>query len=285
MKTKRLMILLLMAGTFLMMTSNIGACTIFTAVQGDTVLFGGNEDQLPNDSFMVVDRSGTYGVVYFATPWDIWPLVMQMGINEKGLCYDTNYIPKERLNPHPERKRQLVWVVQTLMRESASVEEVVSKMYQYNWGTHMSYQVHMADKHGDAIVIHPGSDGEITYTRIDPQKHFLVSTNINAGSYSKGDGYCRRNERVQKILSTMATGTELSLALMTSALKATHANRRYKTLYSAVYDLKKQRIYLFYQRRFDAPVVLDVDKALYRVQYPKKYRIVPLEQVVASTQP
>jgi len=45
------------------------AYTIFTVVQGDTVLFGSNEDQTPNASFLVVDTSGKYGAVYVATPW------------------------------------------------------------------------------------------------------------------------------------------------------------------------------------------------------------------------
>jgi hypothetical protein len=69
-------------------------CTIITASNGETVMFGGNEDQTPNSSFLVVDNSGTFGVVYFATPWKEMPLVVQMGINEMGLCCDGNWIPK-----------------------------------------------------------------------------------------------------------------------------------------------------------------------------------------------
>jgi len=139
------------------------ACTIITASNGETVMFGGNEDQtFKNSSFLVVDTSGKFGVVYFATPWTNEPLVMQMGINEMGLSYDANWIPKEKLKPHPERKAQNEWAVTKLMKEVSTVEEVLSRIFTYNWEDSISYQVHIADKSGDAVVIHPGTNGELT---------------------------------------------------------------------------------------------------------------------------
>ncbi len=135
------------------------ACTIVTVSNGETVLFGGNEDQTSNSSFLVVDTSGTFGVVYFATPWKQWPLVRQMGINEMGLSYDCNWIPREELTPHPERNSQSEWVVIKLMKEASTVEEVLSKIFTYNFGDSMEYQIHFADKSGNAAVIHPGADG------------------------------------------------------------------------------------------------------------------------------
>ncbi len=86
------------------------ACTIFTVSNGKTVMFGSNEDQRSNDSFLIVDKSGTYGVVYFASPMEGIPLLRNMGINEKGLCYDMNLISKEKINPHPERKFK-IWTI------------------------------------------------------------------------------------------------------------------------------------------------------------------------------
>ncbi len=88
---------------FFFIVSRSIACTIITASNGETVMFGGNED-LPfytKSSYLLVDVSGPLGVVYFANPWKKWSLVTQIGINEMGLCYDTNWIPKEKLNPKP----------------------------------------------------------------------------------------------------------------------------------------------------------------------------------------
>ena len=65
MKSKHLVLLILLFSLSLE-TYSASACTIFTATQGETVLFAGNEDQRPNDAYIIVDTSGTYGVVYVA---------------------------------------------------------------------------------------------------------------------------------------------------------------------------------------------------------------------------
>ena len=47
----------------LLIVSKTIACTIFTVSEGKAVMFGGNEDQMPNSSFLVVDNSGSFGVI------------------------------------------------------------------------------------------------------------------------------------------------------------------------------------------------------------------------------
>ena len=261
--------------------SSIDACTIITASEGETVMFGGNEDQYPNSSFLVVNTGGTFGVIYFATPWKQWPLVMQMGINEKGLSYDTNWIPKEKLTPYPERTTQYGWAVLTLMQETSSVEEVLSKIFTYNFGISIEYQIHFADKSGDAVVIHPGTDGELTYTRKSKGNGYLISTNFNLLQLGKGNWSCRRYETADKMLSNIRTQGDLTAEFMASVLNATHQDRfsSVKTLYSAVYDLQKLSIYLYYNRQFDKPYVLDVKQELAKT---KGYRKVSLKDLISD---
>jgi hypothetical protein len=234
-----------------------------------------------NSSFLVVDNSGTFGVVYFATPWKEMPLVMQMGINEMGLCYDANWIPKELLNPHPERKSQIEWAVTLLMREASSVEEVLSKIFTYNWGDSISYQVHFVDKSGDAAVIHPGANGELTYTRKSNGNGYLISTNFNLAKLDKGDwssSYSSdRYKTADKMLSKMGAQNDLTVEFMASILKATHRSYgRVKTLYSTVYDLQNLGIYLYYDRLFDAPYVLDVKEELAKTTFRRKVSLMDL---------
>ena len=114
----------------LQLTSNskiVSACTIFTDSQGDRVLFAGNEDQSPTESYLLVDEEGPIGVVYFATPWQEHPLIPQMGMNEEGLCYDTNWIPNEALNSGTDFTTYEDWSVPHLMRECSTVEEGLSR--------------------------------------------------------------------------------------------------------------------------------------------------------------
>ena len=277
-KTTVLIFLFLFPG----FASTLFACTIFTATSGQTVLFGGNEDQRPNDSFLVVDNSGSLGVVFFATPWAKWPLVMQQGINEKGLCFDANWIPEEKISPHPERKPQRTWAVTELMREASSVEEVLSRIFTYNWGRSISYQDHFADKSGDAAVVHPGNDGELTYTRIAKQKGYLVSTNFNLARLDTGIWFCSRYKAADKMLSHMGPEKDLTPGFMASVLETTHQDNTWSTIYSVVFDLPKLRIYLYWDRQFARHYLLDVEKELTEIAPHRNFSIVSLKELIAN---
>jgi len=90
------------------------------------VLFGGNEDQRPNQAYLLTDTTGTYGIVYFATPWKDNPLTLMTGINEAGLCFDINSIPEEPLNLDTGLIKVNDWALPNLMRQCSTVEEVLA---------------------------------------------------------------------------------------------------------------------------------------------------------------
>ena len=50
----------------------------------------------------------------------------------------------------------------------------------------MTYQIHLADASGDAVVISAGPDGEVAYTRKLPGNGYLVSTNFNLANPGNG---------------------------------------------------------------------------------------------------
>ena len=239
------------------------ACTIFTVVQGDTVLFGGNEDQTPNASFLVVDTSGKYGAVYVATPWGGGQLLRQTGVNEKGLCYDSNWIPDENLVPHPNLKAAKELPFVTFLMECATVEEVLKRLSTINWGDRCDYQLHFADATGDAAVIHPGNDGELTYTRKRKGDGHLISTNFNLERLGSGDWSCWRYSTADKMLSLSEATGAVSVESAKDVLEATsQSDAGLYSIYSALYDLKNLRIYLYYGQDYSAPIMLDVKMEL-----------------------
>ena len=250
-------------------------CTIITAGNGKTVLFAGNQDQDPTDAFLVVDNRGPYGVVYFATPWLQYPLVMMKGINEKGLCYDMNWLPKETLVPHPEKKPQPEWAIKTIMKNASTVEDVLSQIFLYEWGDAISYQVHFADQTGDAVVIHAGADGELAFTRKPKGSGYLVSTNFNLARLPSGDWHCWRYRTANEMLSKRELPGESTLEFMTSLLKATSQP---STIFSTIFDPNGLTIYLFYNSDFDTPFVLDVKE---QINQTKGYRKIPLSDLIS----
>lgn len=258
--------------------STISACTIISAYFNNTVLLAGNEDLPPTSSFMVVDKRGKLGVIYFATPWKRWPLIEQSGINEKGLCFDINWIPKEKLIPQPEKLRQNEWLITQLMQEAATVEEVRERIFAYNWGDSISYQVHFADTSGDAAIIHPGLNGELAFSRRSKGRDYLVSTNYNHARRLRASWigldfpykllFDSKFRAADGMLGGMDSDQDVSLEFMASVLEATHRNWWFntplsiKTAYSTIFDPRSLRIYLYFNRQFDHPHMIDVQREL-----------------------
>jgi hypothetical protein len=259
------------------------ACTIFTATIGKTVLFASNEDQYPNQSYLVVDATGKYGVVFLATPTDESPLIMQMGINEKGLSYDINSISEEKLIHVPNTIKQKEWALVELMKEVGSVNEMLDKFFTYDWGTSISYQIHIADQSGDAAVIHPGKDGKLTFTRIDKNKGYLISTNFNLRDVGLKKWFSPRYQTADEKLKKVSHESELTHEFMASVLDATHQEQgkinRTKTIYSVVLNLNTLDIYLYYDSKFEKSYLLNVRSELSQVSGRK---ILPLTEVIAS---
>lgn len=275
-------------------TSSV-ACTIISASNSRTVLFAGNQDWFPADSYLVVDKTGKFGVVFFAHPAKSYDLLMMKGINEKGLSYDFNWIPKEKLIPHPERSPQFEWALITHMRDSSTVDEILQKLLTYNFGNIIDYQIHFIDKAGNAVVLYPGIDGELAYTRKPKGNGYLITTNFNHARREKASWspldyvysflFDGKYETADTMLSKLIDQDDLNVENMASVLNATHRDSLFdtrfsiKTLFSTVFDLKNMQISLYYKRQFDKPIVLDVQQELDKID---AYKKVSLEELVSK---
>lgn len=272
----------LLAMAFLLLAGYASACTIFTAVKGNTVLFAGNEDETTNDSYLVVDPTGKYGVVFFATPMEGLPLIMQMGVNEAGLSYDINAIPSETLAKVPGAIQQKDWALVALMRESATVNELLDKFFTYDWGASIAYQIHIADKFGNAAVIHPGNNGELTYTRLDKTKGYLVSANFNVRDTAYYQFLPGRYKTADKALKKLSGEQALTTEFMTSILEQTHQRQGWidpiRSIFSVVFNLTTLEIVFYYESKFDKPYALNVRAELAKTHEKK---IIPLPEVMS----
>ncbi len=148
-------------------------CTIVTISKGDSVFFGGNDDYINPDSYYWIDPgdSTRYGVIWIGTPDN-----PQQGVNEKGLAYDSNRITRVDVNPHTERipvPGEYHNYLITILHECSSVEEVINWVNSHQRYPYMHDQLHFADATGDAVIISPGKDGEMVFTRKAPGDGFL----------------------------------------------------------------------------------------------------------------
>ena len=247
------------------------SCTIFTASFGDTVLFGNNEDYFNPNTYYWISPSRLlfYGSVYVG--YDNFS--PQGGINEKGLAFDYNAVPKTPLNSHPDLLPLSGNPGSMFLRECTTVEEVIDMAKSYNWGTSLSYQIHLADATGDAVVISAGPNGELAFTRKEKGNGYLVSTNFNLAFHQedKREGLCRRYDTAVSMLEKIEDEDDLTVEYFASILDAVHAeSSSSNTLYSNVFDLKNGLIYLYYWHQFDEVVTLSVAEEVARNPSPTR---------------
>lgn len=233
------------------------SCTIFTASHDDTVLFASNEDYNNPNTYYWVSPSTVqfYGGVYVG--YDNFS--PQGGINEKGLAFDYNALPKGALNSHSELPPLRGNPGFIILRECTTVEEAIEMAKSYNWGTSLTYQIHLADASGDAVVISAGPDGELAFTRKPEGNGYLISTNFNLAYHQKDvrEGLCSRHDTAVALLEKIKDEDDLTVEYFASILDAVHAEgASSNTLYSNIFDLRNGTIYLYYWHQFDEVVIL-----------------------------
>jgi choloylglycine hydrolase len=237
--------------------SILSGCSVFTIAKGDQVFFGGNDDYIHPDSYYWVDPQG-YGAIWIGTPDNV-----QQGVNSKGLAYDASGLPRVDVNPHLERTPvsggYSSYPIQ-ILRENATVEEVITWVSTHQWHSYMHDQLHFADATGDAVVISAGADGELVFTRKPQGDGHLVSTNFNVANPSNGDYPCWRYETAQELLGGLVSqGDELTAKDAADVLEAAHVEGGTSwTIESMVADLPNRMVYLYYFHQFNEPVVLNV---------------------------
>ena len=240
----------------------VSGCTVITISKGDSVFFCGNDDFVNPDSYYWVEPgdSSRYGVIWIGKPDN-----PQQGINEKGLAYDSNGLPRVDVNPHSERipveGEYYHQYCMQIMHECSTVEEVTRWVSLHQRPPYMHDQLHFADRTGDAIVISAGKDGEMVLTRKEPGDGFLVSTNFNVANHANSFGYpCWRYDRASELLGQLITGVgPVTSADAINVMDAVHVDGGSSwTIETMMADLVNGLVYIYYFYQYDSPVVLNV---------------------------
>ena len=247
-------------------------CSIFTFCFGEKVFFCGNLDHPNPDGyirFWPASVEGYGGLLhgYFAKLDEQSWIAFEGGMNEKGLSFDTNGLPEVAMNPHPERtsswESDNFWY--RLLKTCSNVNEAIEMANDFNFGNRMGFQVHVADSSGDAVVISPGADGELSFTRKKNGEVFLVSTNFNNANpeHRHGEYPCKRYKTVVNMLEKIMPGDDLSIDHLASILDSVHFERAtYNTIYSYICDLKSGLFYLYYFHQYNEVVVFNLKNEL-----------------------
>ena len=238
------------------------SCTIITAAYDGSVLFGNNEDWHSPDTLIgfypaTQDRFSSVHVGFRHSDGSI-----EFGgaMNDQGLAWDINSLPKSALSPHPERpfSHETDNYLSTITRTAATVEDAIMIANDFDFGDSMSLQIHIADAKGDAVVISAGRDGEVAFTHKTPGDGYLISTNFNLANPDNGTAGWRY-DTATSMLKELSTSREFSIEYIGEILEAVHLNNVTSyTLYSNIFDLKNGKIYLYYLSQYEEVVDLDL---------------------------
>lgn len=273
------LLLLLTSLGILYLGSEINAdCTIIS-FENQQMVFANNEDYHFKD--LVVGfypaTTDTYGSIHFGYRDRSGNINYQGVVNEAGLSWDVNSIPKSRLNPHPERRFSHLEdnYLTAISKYVTTVADAIELSMQFDFGDNMESQIHIADASGDAVIISPGDDGELAYTRKLPGESYLISTNFNRAEGIAKAGW--RYETAQVMLEEF--DGEDPVAYAGEVLEAVSLNNITTfTIYSNVNDLTNGKVYLYYMSVFENPAIIDVDHELAKGQ-----RIIEMKELFPAS--
>jgi hypothetical protein len=252
---------------------------------GNKVLFGNNEDNQknPNETFIAfiprqevprhwstpgVDGTSMINGYMLLGVRSGNRLFPQGGVNDKGLCYDINYLP-----PVPFKKRDGVsWRMWfnafDILWNCNSIDEVEQwyLSHQLSFSTWEGGQFHFADSTGNAMVMNVGDDGDFVFTRKE-EGNYLASTNFNLDN--KIGGYpCQRFDIATKKLQEITEENQLTVNSLSDVLHS--ARMEYKdgvgTVYSNIFDLVNMKAYIYHLHNFSETVEFDLLDELSRYE-------------------
>lgn len=216
------------------------ACTIFIASDKSKVLVGNNEDYTPSvRTFLWVrpQQQNANGYVF----WGFEEQYPEGGMNDKGLFYDVAALPqKVPLIKDPKRTDFEGYIVESVLRECSTVEDVIKWVSKYNLTWYEKAQIFVADRSGAYAIINA------SYI-IRPGGQKFALTNYNPDNPDNKDFKCWRRNTANQLLNNNA----ISVDLFSKTLEQTAQHETDNaTLYSQVCDLKNNTIYLYQKGNF-----------------------------------
>ncbi|MFH0756148.1 MAG: hypothetical protein V2B15_02535 [Bacteroidota bacterium] len=228
------------------------SCTFFYVASDDKVLFGSNEDWISADSYIwyLPSEKDSYGCVFFG--FELFPgeKVPFCGMNEKGLVFDTGLSSDKCYAGENSGETYPGNIFYKILKECATIDEVLKILNRYNniQTEYGNSEIIIGDKHGNSIIIDCGIIGEKTNAiQISPDD-------------SKAENPCKQYTITYNMIKE---SDEISIDLFKRILANTHIElNNIVTAYSAIFDLRKNEIYVYLFHNYMEEIVIDLNKEL-----------------------
>lgn len=234
------------------------SCSVFSISDDSLSFAAGNKDwhNLSTRILSIPNDGEKYGRVYFG--YQI-PQGFQnvSGINEHGLWYEGAALPERGdIQNHFNKPEISGELCEKALEECTSVDEVVqiySTYFTQHWDGHSMW----ADKFGNSVVIEFGeTDVEFIY----PQNNFHVMTNFYLQDPSMYIWY--NTYRFDLAYLMLQEIEKINYSNLADILEAVHQEGTEPTLFSNVYNLKNNFIYIYNFHNYDEYVFIEADKLM-----------------------
>ncbi len=180
--------------------------------------------------------------------------VPQAGMNDAGLFYDYNALPK--LDEGPKGKKQAgIDLGERMLGSCSTVAEAVKMIQLYDWVALSAGQMVIGDATGASAIIERNA---ITYRG---QPDFQVGTNFRTSTTAKSQITCWRYKKCEEALgANKPVSVESVRSLLQETMPFASTSGKAISWYSQVCDLKAKKMYLFRKGDFSKVVELDIPK-------------------------
>ncbi len=231
------------------------ACYFIIGKKNGQVLVGYNEDWYQSNAkywFEYPSKREKYGAVFFGFGGEF--KIAQGGINEKGLFFDGNSIPKQILNESvkKEKKAAPVPIFKNLLKNCATVDEAINYLKQYYIPFIKSVQIILADSQGSYAVI----DLNGVVERGTLSEGYKIITNFRSTDQNH---FCYRYDLTSSLLEKEFSNNVAEFENILSTARQTFPGA---TVYSTISELNSQKINLYYNHKFTNNVEIDLKKLL-----------------------
>ena len=275
---KRILVLILVASIVITSPMAVNACSQITVSNGNTVLFGNNEDGNwghPIGGTRIVDaaiffappnpnnRAEKYGAVFVGWYWKGQHTSYQGGMNDQGLSYDMTAVD-EKILENEDKLFELYgdeYFFAKVLNQCANVSEVVELFNNTNFQG-LSAQFQFSDANGESVVISPDENGAVVFTNKPKEENYQFSTALANQALSDEEHDSVAVKRTRKAAELVKDVSVMNVDLVKEVMMATAQRTGVWTMYTNIFDAKNLKIYLYYPGQWTEVAEFDLREEL-----------------------
>ncbi len=258
--------LISLALTFLiLMPAALPACSVVAVVKDGKVFLAGNADTSYSTVMelrVTPEVDGLFGRMCISMDTvPGWTPAGMKCMNDQGLAISHAVVPASKTPYDPDKPHFRHNFLEKIVSECATVKQAIAMVQAYTLPEQHGAFVHlmMADRSGDAAVIE-WVDGEVKVIRRTGPTIFMTNSLL---SKPGTEGPNSRYTRGSRMLDQLQPAPESIIPLLKEiSVGAKIKGQEVGTLNSTIWDVTGRKLYVYYKRDFDHPLVFDLDAEL-----------------------